>query len=232
MKSKNWKYPLVMMGVLLMLTNNNTFGQESRKTVTDIDGNVYNTITIGTQTWMKVNLKTTKYNDGTAIQLVTNDTIWSNLTTPGYCWYNNDENTYKNQYGALYNLFVVNTGKLCPLGWHIPTDTEWEKLETYLGGDSVAGNKLKEKDTTHWARSNIDATNESGFTALPGGLRRYDDGSFDYIGYDGWWWSISEVGVSYSWIRILYFASGEVTRHKSKGKFSEANGFSVRCLKD
>jgi len=108
-------------------------------TVTDIDGNVYHIVAIGTQVWMAENLKTTKYNDGTFIPLVTDSTAWGNLSTPGYCWYNNDAATYKNTYGALYNWFTVNTGKLSPKGWHIPSDTEWETLITYLGGESLAG---------------------------------------------------------------------------------------------
>ena len=107
--------------------------------VVDIDGNVYHTVTIGTQVWMVENLKTTKYNDGTAIPLVTDNTAWGALTTPGYCWYNNDSATYKNTYGALYNWYAVNTGKLAPTGWHVPTDSEWTVLTTYLGGQSVAG---------------------------------------------------------------------------------------------
>ena len=105
--------------------------------VVDIDGNVYHTVTIGTQVWMVENLKTTRYNDGTAIPLVTDGTAWAALTTPGYCWYNNDSATYKNTYGALYNWYAVNTGKLAPTGWHVPTDSEWTVLTTYLGGESL-----------------------------------------------------------------------------------------------
>jgi len=137
----------------------------------DIDGNVYNTITIGTQIWMKENLKTTKYNDGSSIPLVTDNTAWINLSTPGYCWYNNDAATYKSAYGAMYNWYTVNTGKICPPNWHVPTDTQWETLITYLGGKIIAGGKMKETGTAHWTSPNIGATNETGFTALPGGYR-------------------------------------------------------------
>jgi len=107
--------------------------------VTDYDGNNYKTTKIGNQVWMKESLKTTKYNDGTSIPLVTEPTTWSNLTTPGYCWYNNDQATYKATYGALYNWFTVNTGKLCSTNWHVPSDTEWTTLTDYLGGANVAG---------------------------------------------------------------------------------------------
>ena len=124
-----------------------TTQQGTGGTVTDIDGNVYHTVTIGTQTWMVENLKTTKYNDGTAIPLVTDSTAWLNLTTPGYCWYNNDAATYKNTYGALYNWFTVNTSKLAPSGWHVPTDAEWTTLITYLGGETVAGGQMKSTGT-------------------------------------------------------------------------------------
>jgi uncharacterized protein (TIGR02145 family) len=142
--------------------------------VTDGDGNVYNTVTIGTQIWMKGNLKTMKFNYGTSIPNVTDNTTWAGLTSAAYCWYNNDAATYKTTYGALYNWYAVdvasNDGKnVCPAGWHIPSDAEWTTLTDYLGGASVAGSKLKETGTTHWLSPNTGATNESGFTALPGG---------------------------------------------------------------
>ena len=142
----------------------------SNRLVTDIDGNVYQTVTIGTQVWMVENLKTTRYIDGTAIPLDTNSSTWGGLTTPGYCWYN-DSAIYGNTYGALYNWYAVNTGKLAPAGWHVPTDSEWTVLTTYLGGETVAGGKLKDTGTTYWQSPNTGATNASGFLALPGGFR-------------------------------------------------------------
>ena len=155
-------------------------------TVVDIDGNVYHTVTIGTQVWMVENLKTTKYNDGTAIPLVTDSAAWDELTTPGYCWYNNDSATYKNPYGALYNWYAVSTGKLAPTGWHVPTDSEWAVLTTYVGntyygGLDSAGGALKSTDKTYWLSPNTGATNSSGFSALPGGFRDYV-GTFYSIG--------------------------------------------------
>ena len=194
-------------------------------TVTDIDGNVYNTLTIGTQVWMKENLKTTKYRDGISIPLVTDATAWSNLSTPGYCWYNNDATNYKATYGAIYNWYTVTTGKLCPIGWHVPSDAEWTTLTTYLGGESVAAGKMKETGTTHWTSPNTGTTNESGFTALPGG---HYNGAFYFIGNDGYWWSTTEYSATDAWNLHLYHNVNNVFRESSNKKI----GFSVRCIKD
>jgi len=142
-------------------------------TVTDADGNVYHGVTIGAQVWTVENLKTTKYNDGTDIPLVTDGAAWDALdveTGGAYCWYNNDISN-KDAYGAIYNFAAIKTGKLAPAGWHVPTMEEWQTLIDQLGGKDVAGGKLKEAGTTHWNSPNSDATNSSGFTALPGGFR-------------------------------------------------------------
>ncbi len=136
--------------------------------VSDIDGNIYKTIQIGTQTWMAENLKTTKFNDGTPLVNVTDNFEWENSTDDGYCWYNNDASSYKTTYGALYNWnAVIDNRNLCPAGWHVPTTPEWYTLKTYLGGESVVGDQVKESGTTHWVGSNS-GSNETGFTALPG----------------------------------------------------------------
>jgi len=194
---------------------------------TDADGNNYSVVQIGTQVWMVENLRVTHYNDNTTIPLVPNDTVWSNLTTPGYCWYNNDYATYGSVYGALYNWYTVNTGKLCPTGWHVPSDEEWTALADYLGGQSVAGGKLKETCTTLWHSPNNGATNESGFTALPGGFRSYD-GSFYPLGFYGYFWSNTAGCSSGGWYRLLRYYSAEVFRYL----YEEEVGCSVRCLKD
>ena len=191
--------------------------------VTDMDGNTYKTIRIGQQIWMAEDLKTSKYNDGTAIPLVTNNTEWAELTTPGYCWYNNDAATYKATYGALYNWYTVNTGKLCPTGWHVPTDAEWAILITYLGGESVAGDKLRETGTTG-------ATNESGFTALPSGYR-YDNGTFYYIGDElGAWWSATKLDASEllrgAWYHFL------INSDPNLQFYNLVAGLNARCLRD
>ena len=206
-----------------------TFGDDLSLTtlLTDTDGNVYTYITIGTQVWIAENLKTTKYNDGAAIPNVTDATEWAALTTPSYCWYWNDATTFKATYGALYNWYAVNTGKLCPAGWHVPTDAEWTTLTTFLGGENVAGGKLKETGTTHWASPNTGATNETGFTALPGGIRLIN-GKYYGDGYYIYWWSSTEYTTSHVWDRCLYFDSANMTSYFD----SKQAGFSVRCLKD
>lgn len=151
--------------------------------VSDIDGNIYKTIQIGAQAWMAENLKTTKFNDGSPIPYIADATDWSQLSAPGYCWYNNDAESFKTVIGALYNWYTTdvagNGGKnVCPSGWHVPTDPEWTILTDYLGGLSVAGGKLKESGISHWQSPNINASNESGFTAIPGGYRSYTDGAY------------------------------------------------------
>jgi uncharacterized protein (TIGR02145 family) len=195
--------------------------------VSDIEGNTYKTVTIGTQTWMAENLRVARYKNGTTILLVTENTAWDNLTTPGYCWYNNDEATNKATYGALYNWYTVSTGNLCPAGWHVPTDAEWTTLTTYLNGESVAGGKLKETGTAHWASPNTGATNETGFTALPGGDRD-GNGAYNGIGSYGYWWGSTEYSTTNAWLRDMSYNYSGVYRNTNTKQF----GFSVRCLRD
>jgi len=196
--------------------------------MTDQDGFTYKTILIGTQIWMAENLKTTKYNDGTSIPLVTDKTSWSNLSTPACCWQNNDP-ARKVTYGVLYNWYTVNTGKLCPTGWHVPTDAQWTTLTTYLGGESLAGGKLKESGFKHWNSPNTGATNETGFSALPGGDRlNGPDAFFDNLGEMGCWYTSSQASSEVTWNReILYNASNICRSNNLKGY-----GYSVRCIKD
>jgi len=215
-------------------SNGTTYGNEiifatrgATGTVSDTDGNTYPTIVIGTQTWMAENLKTTKYSDGTAIPIVTDGGAWAALTTPGYCWQNNDEATYKATYGALYNWYAVNTGKLCPTGWHVSTNAEWTTLTTYLGGEAVAGAKLKESGTAHWTSPNAGATNETGFTALPGPGRDIGGGFHD-IGDHGYLWSATQSDLIKAWYRYLFYNSNVL----SGGDLSKVFGFSVRCVRD
>jgi uncharacterized protein (TIGR02145 family) len=197
-------------------------------TVTDADGNSYATVSIGTQVWMASNLKTTKFRDGSAIPFVKDANSWLSII-PGNsacCWYN-DAETNKATYGALYNWFTVNTGKLCPTGWHVPTDTEWTTLATYLGGGLIAGEKMKETGTSHWYSPNS-GTNSSGFTALPDGYRNYV-GQFMHLGSDGFWWSSTESSTTYAWEREIFFNSRDLYRNSNNDK---RNGYSVRCLRD
>lgn len=232
-------YPLLLMGVLLVFASSCEEDDDTNKsntvinsdgktgTVTDVEGNVYPIVRIWDQWWMAENLKTTRYNDNTAIPLVTDNTAWSNLGTPGYCWYSNDQATYGNTCGALYNWHTVNTGKLCPTGWHVPSDDEWTELTDYLGGTSVAGGKLKETGTFYWLTPNTDATNETGFTALPGG-KRDDDGDFNLYGLYGYWWSATEDNEYNAWYRYMSYKSSEVIR----SSWDKERGFSVRCVMD
>lgn len=196
-------------------------------TVTDIDGNVYNTVTIGTQCWLQENLKTTRFRDGSNIPLVIDNTEWFNLNTPGFCWYNNDESTYKNTYGGLYNWYAAGRNDVCPIGWHTPTDAEWTVLSDNLGGVTVAGGKLKEAGTIHWNSPNTGATNETGFTALPYSARS-SNGSFGPTGQSSVWWSSSANGPLISWARSLYYDNTTITRF---GVANNTNGMYIRCLK-
>ncbi len=194
-------------------------------TVTDYDGNVYNVIIIGTQSWMASNLKTIHLNDGSAIPKVTDNFAWSNLITPGYAWYNNDSAAYSG-YGILYNWNTVNTGTLCPTGWHVPTETQLSTLISFLGGPLVAGGKLKETGITHWLSPNTGATDEVGFKALPGGIRNYM-GSFSGVGDIGSWWSSTRISTDPSSVSI-YSGTAEMMLQFAM----QMNGQSVRCIKD
>jgi uncharacterized protein (TIGR02145 family) len=192
----------------------------------DIEGNTYKTIKIGNQIWMAENLKTTKYNDGTALIEVTDRDIWQIYHYNTYCWYNNDKGTNGNTYGALYKWYAVNTGKLCPAGWHVPSDAEWTILIDFLGGDEDDGIKMKETGTTHWNCSGyIYATNESGFSGLPGG-ERSSSGNFGDIGKFGNWWSSKGYATT-----AFYLSLGCAGIAYYSSDYKE-NGFSVRCIKD
>lgn len=200
-------------------------------TMTDVDGNIYKTITIGTQTWMAENLRTTKYNDNSPIPNVTESSDWTNLRTGAYCNYNNTSNTNAIvTFGRLYNWMAVNTGKLAPKGWHVPTNEEWTILSNYLGGDDVAGGKLKETDTAHWNKPNVGATNETGFTSLPNGVRYLGLPSFYSNDNDtrASMWSSTGDDIGAAWLVVIYSSSDKLNRYS----FSEGFGFSVRCVKD
>jgi len=196
--------------------------------VADIDGNLYNFVEIGTQTWMKEDLRTTKLNDGTQISLVSDISYSDELITPGYCWYENNLSFSKDKYGALYTRYAINSGKLCPIGWHVPTDEEWTILTNYLYGEAFAGSHLKEEDYTHWIFPNTEATNESGFTALPGGML-FHDRSFGNIRFVGYWWSSTEATDLSNTIREMTYNSSNIIKTYS---YWSLCGFSVRCLKD
>jgi uncharacterized protein (TIGR02145 family) len=202
------------------------------KPIKDIDGNAYGTVNIGNQQWMADNLKVTKYNDGTAIPNITDDMQWFQLSTGAWSYYNNDV-TNNTKYGKLYNWYAVNktsnsNKNVCPTGWHVPTDAEWTVLTEYLGGQSVAGGKMKEVGTTNWLSPNTEATNTSLFSALPGG-GRFNEGIYYYgFGRSGNWWSSSEGDANDAWYRDLHVISGNAYRDVGSKGF----GLSVRCIKD
>jgi uncharacterized protein (TIGR02145 family) len=200
-------------------------------TVTDIEGRNYKIIPVGIQVWMAENLKTTKLNDGSALPIISDNADWVNLLSPAYCWFANNDTLYENIYGAYYNWFAVSSGKLCPAGWHIPSDSEWQTLIDYLGGDNNAGSKMKETGTNNWVSANSDATNASGFTALPSGQRSSLDGTFNGQGVYGGWWSSTELlssPLSAAWCRWIHTDTTVVARNEIFKK----DGFSVRCVKD
>ena len=192
--------------------------------ITDIDGNTYKTVKVGQWRWMAEDLKTTRFNDGTPIMNITDNTAWMLTFNPGYCWYNNDKG-FKSTYGAIYNWFATSAGNLCPQGWHVPGDFEWSELTIILGGTGVGG-QLKEVGTTHWVAPNQDATNTSGFTALPGGGRD-NDGLFNGMGLSNTWWTSSmyQTGQSYSW--SVSNTSGEITQLPGT---DHKTGAAVRCV--
>ena len=197
--------------------------------VTDIEGNVYKTITIGTQEWMTENLRTTKYRDGTNIPLVDDNTIWrNNVSSDAYCNYDNN-NSNASTYGHLYNWFAVNSShNIAPAGWHVPTIEEWNTLINYLGGEAVAGGKMKETGTTHWTSPNTSADNSSGFTALPGGNRSGDTGLFFNIGSNGYWWSSTQYDATNATLLTLFNSTSTITQ---ANKIKKA-GYSVLCVKN
>ena len=187
----------------------------------------YPSVSICNQKWMDKNLDVTTYRNGDTIAYVTDPAAWAALTTGAWCYYNNDPSTNAT-YGKLYNWFAVNDPRgLAPAGWHVPSDAEWTTLEICLGGEAVAGSKMKVTGTTTWTSPNSGATNSSGFAGLPGGLRLSNYGFFDLRNY-GLWWSSTEVSTADAWYRYLYYFNTSIIRTT----FPKTHGFSVRCLRD
>ena len=231
MKAGQVVYKRAVSEVDSIVFNPKTTISNPTTTVTDISGNVYPAITIGTQVWMGENLRVEKYNDGTAITLVTDNAVWAANSTnqtklPMMAWYNNDKATHTaNKNGALYNFYAVDTKKLCPIGWHVPSDAEWLTLIKYLG----TGPGLKLKSTSGWnlVNSGSNGTNEVNFAALPGGIC-YGSGYFSDLGYLGLWWTASTNGpdAAADW----YMQNSSNTVHHTYG--NQELGLSVRCLRD
>ena len=227
-----WTNNMALLLVIFLIAGCNSGpGKEGKgKQIKDIEGSSYNTIQIGSQMWMAEDLKVTLYNDGTPIPLVENYDDWADLNTPAYCWYNNDSSNAES-YGALYNWYVVESEKLCPAGWHVPSDEEWIVLETALGGAGFAGGSLKEEGTAHWKTPNTEASNNSGYAARPGGYRSYN-GTFNLMRTSGYWWSDTQkswYGSSHKVIyRYLRYDDRALARHIAE----KTNGFSVRCVRN
>jgi uncharacterized protein (TIGR02145 family) len=198
--------------------------------VTDIEGNTYNTIGIGSQIWMAENLKTTTLKDNSLIPSVLNDSIWATnyYHSPGYCWYNNDSIINKKVYGALYNFYVVGTELLCPSGWHVPDESEWNTLESFLGGPEIAGGNLKDYYKSLWKDPNPCLVNNYGFYALPGGERLNYSGDFFQVGESGFWWTKTSKNDFYAYSRSMSFSDKSLRTYEINKKA----GCSVRCIKD
>ena len=202
----------------------------------DVEGTVYKSVYIGNQLWQAENLRTTKFNDGTPIPVVENQSTWfknfsSNTSQPMVSIYNNDLSLKQHQ-GVLYNWYVIDSlsngnKKICPQGWHVPTDNDWKILEEYLGGSERAGGKMKEVGSLNWVNPNTSATNESLFSALPSGYRLYN-GNYSYMGNYGFYWSSTENGTSHAYFRYLYNESARII----KNSIYKSSGFSIRCIKD
>lgn len=213
-----------------MLVSN--FGASER--VMDIDGNIYNTALIGNKIWMTQNLKVTKYSDGTSLQfLQSNLSISPSNTTPYYSWYSNNEG-YRSDYGALYSYQALTRGQsgsliqgICPVGWHLPTQSDWIELIDFLGGSNLAGGKLKSGQNGFWANPNTGADNQSQFTAYPGGYRN-NEGSFHLMGTHGFWWSPSGIDPE----NAKYFYLNYKSRDALFGDGCKSHFMSVRCIKN
>ena len=192
------------------------------------DGIIYKTVKIGTQTWMAENLQATKYRNGDVISNVSGNAQWVNLLSGAYCDY---KNTPENSriYGRLYNWYAVTDNrKLAPEGWHVPSAEEWNTLAIFLGGAVGAGGKLKESGTTHWKSPNTGATNETGFTALPGGCCFGGTEQFYEIGERGYWWTSTADNNSDAQHRIMYLFNYDISSYSG----NKYKGYSVRCIKD
>ena len=207
------------------------------QTVTDTNGTVYNTVQIGTQTWMAENLSATKFNDGTPIPLVTDSIAWFGLTSPGYCWFKNDSSTYNRPWGALYNWHAVNTGNLCPKGWHVPSNAEWHTLvlfldpaaqDCYCTESTIAGDALKETGLSHWGNGN-NGTNSSGFTAVGTGFRNGWNKTFQGHTAVAYFWT-STPNEPYTTVWHRYIQNGSANLFEYLDQKTQA--MSVRCIKD
>jgi len=219
LKSYTMKKFLLFLPLLFLLSL-----QSQGQTIKDIDGNVYNTVTIGNQVWMKENLRTTRLNDGTPIKVITDNLDWDTQTSPARCWYKNDSAAYHNVYGIIYNDLVLHTNKVCPQNWHVPSKDEWTTLFSFLGGKEIAGNKMK--DTSSLWLSPNKADNLTGFSALPGGYRPGKNG-FQGLNVAAYFFEYSTTNLS----KIYQLHYSEIS--VGSFQFDGTNyGATIRCISD
>lgn len=241
-------YTITMIIIFLFVANSckkdddNTINQTNGKTtaifnssltygtMTDQDGNEYKTFNINGQTWMTENLRTTKYQNGDAIPKIGDSATWASLTTGAFCNYNKTEDIDTiATFGRLYNWYAVSDSRnLAPVGWHVATKTDWYLLTILLGGENIAGSKLKEIGNLHWFGVNSDVTNESGLTVLPSGLRHPSNSSFCCMGSRGIFWSSTQSDDSYAWVMSIDSYSNNSDINSNHMNF----GFAIRCVKD
>lgn len=218
---------LLISGVFLILLSGCRKEEDPPGPVTDIDGNVYETVMIGNRVWMAENLRTTRLNDGSEIKLIIKSKEWHSTIDPALSWYNNDSSVFKVPYGALYNGYAAMNEKICPAGWHVPDSEEWKDLVIFLGDTAIAGGKLKVKGTTQWYSPNQGADNSSLFSALPAGMR-YFEGTFSSLSYfTAFWSSTSKEPSLLAYLSLSYLDSRAVISNRNKN-----HGFSIRCVRD
>jgi uncharacterized protein (TIGR02145 family) len=227
MNSVKYLLQLVGLSILLLSCRKNEIPAIAYGTISDIDGNRYKTVKIGDQWWMAENLKTTKLNNGDIIPGITDNVKWAVQTSPAYCWYGDHSGSFAQAYGAYYCWFAVKTGKLCPVGWHVPKESEWNQLSDFSGGKNIAGGKLKSKSSGYWKSPNTGASDEVGFNALPGGFRNFS-GAYASTGEVGYWWLAEQFSNSEALFRCLTFDS--IIMYE--GYIPKQTGMPVRCIKD
>lgn len=232
---KNKFYTPMLSGLLLLFSLTLSCKRDKTPTpvplftpsdpVTDIEGNVYQTVKIGNQIWLAENFRSTKFNDGSSIPYVDVQANWANLNTPAFAYY--AYNVFGiTTYGSLYNYYAATDPKIAPAGWHVPTAAEWQTLIQTLGAN--AGDKLKEMGTTHWAAPNTNATNESGLTIRPGGLIDGGTGDFIQLFYTAAFWTSTETNATNATVFQLVNTNSTV----SSASFYKSNGYSLRLVKD
>ncbi|MBM3453291.1 MAG: T9SS type A sorting domain-containing protein [Bacteroidetes bacterium] len=219
---------IITIFLITTLSLNNFIAQPIDQVIYDINGNEYESIILNNgQEWLTSNLRATTFNDGTELAMITDNEIWSTTSSPSYCFYQNNP-TNSDTYGNLYNFFVISADKnICPIGWRVPTESDWSELTSSLGGLGLAGGKLKFEGFDFWSTPNTDATNEIRFDALPNGCR-YNGGFFNNLNYYSFLWTASELDTTYAWFRSLKYDNGTTVRNFSK----KQSGYGIRCMRN